>query len=312
MEKEKHANISYGGGGGGDHSNYKVKLMCSYGGKIHPRPTDHQLAYVGGDTKILTVDRTIRFPNLIAKLHSLCDSNFPFRLKYQLPGEDLDALISVFDDADLENMMFEYDRMHRISTKPARFRLFVFFSADRPATTPDFLFGFDKEYTIAAAATTTTTTPNTEASKNSDTVSPENVDSDPRDGAEIPKPKQIQGNEAQGAGVLPNAYSRDSNVTHGGYFYGAPLFYRVPVPAATGYYQIGPYGGMQRVVGNREQPVYTFVPVFPSPPEQVSPTGGHVSSKQSEGFVGGGGGSMQPTVMMAATSNHESKVSPQA
>ncbi|KAM3321051.1 hypothetical protein P3S67_008253 [Capsicum chacoense] len=26
--------------------NYKVKFMCSYGGKIHPRPHDNQLAYI--------------------------------------------------------------------------------------------------------------------------------------------------------------------------------------------------------------------------------------------------------------------------
>ncbi|BFG41323.1 hypothetical protein CerSpe_275970 [Prunus speciosa] len=32
--------------------NYKVKFMCSYGGKILPRPHDNQLCYVGGETKI--------------------------------------------------------------------------------------------------------------------------------------------------------------------------------------------------------------------------------------------------------------------
>ncbi|GKC76380.1 hypothetical protein Tco_1127154 [Tanacetum coccineum] len=38
-------------------TNYKVKLMCSYGGKIHPRPHDNQLAYIGGETKIMAVNR---------------------------------------------------------------------------------------------------------------------------------------------------------------------------------------------------------------------------------------------------------------
>ncbi|MFS7920507.1 putative PB1 domain-containing protein [Helianthus anomalus] len=103
---------------------YKVKLMCSYGGKIHPRPHDNQLAYVGGETKILSVDRSIKFSLLLAKLSALCDVDVCF--KYQLPGEDLDALISVTNDDDLDHMMIEYDRLNRASPKPARLRLFLF------------------------------------------------------------------------------------------------------------------------------------------------------------------------------------------
>ncbi|OIT04652.1 PREDICTED: uncharacterized protein LOC109223506 [Nicotiana attenuata] len=112
-------------------SSYKVKFMCSYGGKIHPRPHDNQLAYVGGETKILSVDRNIRFSNLITKLSSISDCEVCF--KYQLPGEDLDALISVTNDEDLEHMMLEYDRLYRGSTKPARLRLFLF-PMNTPAT----------------------------------------------------------------------------------------------------------------------------------------------------------------------------------
>ncbi|KAM7518474.1 hypothetical protein LguiB_017436 [Lonicera macranthoides] len=103
---------------------YKVRFMCSYGGKIHPRPHDNQLTYVGGETKILAVDRNIRFSAFIAKLSSLCEEEVCF--KYQLPGEDLDALISVTNDEDLEHMMLEYDRLFRASAKPARMRLFLF------------------------------------------------------------------------------------------------------------------------------------------------------------------------------------------
>lgn len=105
-------------------SNYKVKFMCSYGGKIQPRPHDNQLSYIGGDTKILSVDRNIKFGAFIGKLSSLCDSDVCF--KYQLPGEDLDALISVTNDEDLEHMMVEYDRLYRGALKPARLRLFLF------------------------------------------------------------------------------------------------------------------------------------------------------------------------------------------
>ncbi|PRQ24166.1 putative PB1 domain-containing protein [Rosa chinensis] len=104
--------------------NYKVKFMCSYGGKILPRPHDNQLTYTGGETKILAVERTIKFSVLVARLSALSDSDVSF--KYQLPGEDLDALISVTNDDDLEHMMHEYDRLYRASARPARMRLFLF------------------------------------------------------------------------------------------------------------------------------------------------------------------------------------------
>ncbi|XP_068654646.1 uncharacterized protein [Aristolochia californica] len=162
-------------------SAYKVKFMCSYGGKIQPRPHDNQLAYIGGDTKILAVDRNIKFSSIMAKLSALCDAEVCF--KYQLPGEDLDALISVTNEEDLEHMMLEYDRLHRASVKPARLRLFLFPLNPPPApsfppeesktdrqwfvdalnsapiqtmesaspTNPDFLFGLDKGYAQPAA-----------------------------------------------------------------------------------------------------------------------------------------------------------------
>ncbi|KAE8716752.1 heat shock protein 70 [Hibiscus syriacus] len=107
--------------------NYKAKFMCSYGGKIHPRPHDNQLAYIGGETKILAVERTIKFSSMVSKLSALCgggDGEVSF--KYQLTGEDLDALISVTNDDDLEHMMHEYDRLYRASAKPVRMRLFIF------------------------------------------------------------------------------------------------------------------------------------------------------------------------------------------
>ncbi|XWS24014.1 hypothetical protein CRYUN_Cryun28dG0065000 [Craigia yunnanensis] len=109
-----------------NNANYKVKFMCSYGGKIQPRSHDNQLAYVSGDTKILAVDRDIKFSAIMAKLSSLYGGDSEVCFKYQLPGEDLDALISVTNDEDLEHMMLEYDRVNRASAKPARLRLFLF------------------------------------------------------------------------------------------------------------------------------------------------------------------------------------------
>ncbi|CAL0307790.1 unnamed protein product [Lupinus luteus] len=104
----------------------KVKFICSYGGKIQPRPHDNHLSYIGGDTKILAVDRNIKYSAFVTKVSSLAN-NANICFKYQLPGEDLDALISVTNDEDLDNMMIEYDRVSRASpTKPARMRLILF------------------------------------------------------------------------------------------------------------------------------------------------------------------------------------------
>ncbi|KAF3772945.1 hypothetical protein EJ110_NYTH56516 [Nymphaea thermarum] len=105
--------------------NYKVKFICSFGGKIHPRPHDNQLAYIGGDTKIISIDRDAKFDDVVARLSAQWSTNVSF--KYQLPDEDLDALISVTNDEDLEHLMMEYDRLSRGSaSKPARLRLFLF------------------------------------------------------------------------------------------------------------------------------------------------------------------------------------------
>ncbi|KAK4742644.1 hypothetical protein SAY87_000645 [Trapa incisa] len=108
-----------------NNSSYRVRFMCSYGGKIQPRPHDNHLAYVGGETKILGVDRSIKFSALMSKLSAICDLT-EISLKYQLPGEDLDALISVTNDEDLDHLMVEYDRLHKTAAKPARLRLFLF------------------------------------------------------------------------------------------------------------------------------------------------------------------------------------------
>lgn len=50
----------------------RVRFMCSFGGKILPRPHDNQLRYVGGDTRIVTVLRhNTTFSSLLSKLSKL-------------------------------------------------------------------------------------------------------------------------------------------------------------------------------------------------------------------------------------------------
>ncbi|CAI0396201.1 unnamed protein product [Linum tenue] len=108
--------------------------MCSYGGHIIPRPHDKSLCYVGGETRIVAVERNSTVASLSARLSRTLPLNGrPFTLKYQLPNEDLDSLVSVATDEDLENLIEEYDRITgATSSSSPRIRLFLFFS--KPVT----------------------------------------------------------------------------------------------------------------------------------------------------------------------------------
>ncbi|KAL5198987.1 hypothetical protein ABZP36_002499 [Zizania latifolia] len=122
-----------GGGGGGAH----VRLMCSFGGRILPRPGDHQLRYVGGETRIVSVPRSASFDVLLAALAKVFPSLFPPggpspAIRYQLPQDDLDALISITSDDDVDNLIEEIDRFQGLAAatiKPPRLRLFLFASS---------------------------------------------------------------------------------------------------------------------------------------------------------------------------------------
>ncbi|CAL0306021.1 unnamed protein product [Lupinus luteus] len=89
----------------------KIKFLCSFGGKILPRPSDGKLRYVGGQTHMISIRKDISWEALVKKTSGIC--NQPHTIKYQLPGEDLDALISVSSDEDLQNMIEEYYGLER-------------------------------------------------------------------------------------------------------------------------------------------------------------------------------------------------------
>ncbi|CAI9283806.1 unnamed protein product [Lactuca saligna] len=92
-------------------SGYKtsMKFLYSYGGKILPRQIDGKLRYVGGHTRVLTVDCTVTYLDLIFKFWEAC--GFTGDLKCKLPSEDLDMLVSVTCDEDLAAVVEEYDRV---------------------------------------------------------------------------------------------------------------------------------------------------------------------------------------------------------
>ncbi|KAL2932540.1 putative serine/threonine-protein kinase SIS8 [Bienertia sinuspersici] len=101
----------------------RMKFLCSFGGSILPRPQDGKLRYVGGETRIVSVPRSIRYDELMGKMRELFDS--AAILKYQQPDEDLDALVSVVNDDDVINMMEEYDKLGS-GDGFTRLRIFLF------------------------------------------------------------------------------------------------------------------------------------------------------------------------------------------
>ncbi|CAJ1975585.1 unnamed protein product [Sphenostylis stenocarpa] len=126
-------------GGDDSVSGRKMKLMCSYGGKILPRPSDGMLRYVGGQTRIISVKRDVSFDDLVQKMVGTFGQHVA--IKYQLPDEDLDALVSVSCPDDLENMMEEYERLiERSPDGSPKLRVFLLSASELdPSGAPQFV-----------------------------------------------------------------------------------------------------------------------------------------------------------------------------
>ncbi|KAG5536157.1 hypothetical protein RHGRI_023820 [Rhododendron griersonianum] len=106
-------------------------MIYNYGGKIQPRPHNHQLTYAAGDTKILVVDHSISFSDILTKLASLSNvtPDNVVSFTYQLLREDLDTLVSIINDDDLEHMMTEYDHVcDSVLPKSTWLQILLFFA----------------------------------------------------------------------------------------------------------------------------------------------------------------------------------------
>ncbi|XP_014521014.1 uncharacterized protein LOC106777778 [Vigna radiata var. radiata] len=106
-----------------------IKFLCSYGGRILPRYPDGKLRYLGGHTRVLAVDRSITFSELLLKMEELCGASVR-HIRCQLPSEDLDALISITSDEDLVNLIEEYDRVSSLKIR-------AFLSPPTPSRSPN-------------------------------------------------------------------------------------------------------------------------------------------------------------------------------
>lgn len=111
----------------------KFKFLCSYGGQILPRPGDGNLRYIGGETRVVAVSKNAIFQDIMNKLENMF--GVKVFIKYQLPMEDLDVLVSVTCDEDLQNMKEEYDRYESFCCKEScpLLRIFLFPSKQIPA-----------------------------------------------------------------------------------------------------------------------------------------------------------------------------------
>ncbi|KFK25850.1 hypothetical protein AALP_AA8G170600 [Arabis alpina] len=109
--------------------NGKLRVMCRYGGTIISPPQTKSPRYVGGDTRIVAVPSSAEtsFASLISHLTVTLGISYAFKVKYQLPDQELDSLISVETDDDVQIMMEEYGYLSTESSIPqTRIRLFLF------------------------------------------------------------------------------------------------------------------------------------------------------------------------------------------
>ncbi|XP_038884113.1 uncharacterized protein LOC120075037 [Benincasa hispida] len=106
----------------------KLRLMCSYGGHITTRPRTKTFSYLGGETRIISVDPTTvnTLSAFISHLLTILPIKSPFSLKYHLPHSALDSLISLSSDDDLHFMFCEHLRLSSSSSSSSRIRLFLF------------------------------------------------------------------------------------------------------------------------------------------------------------------------------------------
>ncbi|XP_015625045.1 uncharacterized protein [Oryza sativa Japonica Group] len=112
----------------------RIKILCSFGGRIMPCPSDDALKYIDSETRILAVPRSIPFSpraDLKKKVEEM------FRTEVAVVAEDLDVLVSVTWDEDLTHMLDEYDcsKEKRSPSASPRFRVYIFSSHGSACTT---------------------------------------------------------------------------------------------------------------------------------------------------------------------------------
>ncbi|KAK8963148.1 hypothetical protein KSP40_PGU006189 [Platanthera guangdongensis] len=92
----------------------RAKILCSFGGDFVSQAG--KTFYVGGKTRLVSIQRAASFPALLAKMSEVCGADPGLiDVRFQLPDDCLDSrLISVEADDDVRNMMEEFDGGRKI------------------------------------------------------------------------------------------------------------------------------------------------------------------------------------------------------
>jgi len=83
----------------------RMKFLCNFGGRFLPRPVDGKLRYVGGEKHLIQISQRLSWQGLISKTTKLIRQ--AHIVKYHLPGEQVNVLISVASDDDVHHMIDE-------------------------------------------------------------------------------------------------------------------------------------------------------------------------------------------------------------
>jgi len=97
----------------------RMKFLCNFGGRFLPRPIDGKLRYVGGEKHLIQISRGISWQGLISKTTKLIRQ--AHIVKYHLPGEQVNVLISVASDDDVHHMIDECIVLEESKERPAMY-----------------------------------------------------------------------------------------------------------------------------------------------------------------------------------------------
>lgn len=94
----------------------KAKLLCSFGGELVRE--QGRASYVGGKTRLVSIERSASFRSLLAKMSELCGAEpSSLDVRFRLPDVTIGVdtpLVSVESDDDVRSMMEEFDSGQKI------------------------------------------------------------------------------------------------------------------------------------------------------------------------------------------------------
>lgn len=97
----------------------RMKFLCNFGGRFLPRPVDGKLRYVGGEKHLIQISQGLSWHGLISKTTKLIRQ--AHIVKYHLPGEQVNVLISVASDDDVHHMIDECIVLEESKERPTMY-----------------------------------------------------------------------------------------------------------------------------------------------------------------------------------------------